>query len=179
MGLPETLSTARLHLRRPLRSDAAAVFRGWAGDAEATAYMSWPTHLAVADAETFIELSDEQWSRRPGGPYLIERLSDRGPVGSCGFGFSGGSCAEIGYIIAREHWGFGYATECLGALVALAGAMAPIELFAHVHPENSRSIRVLQKCGFESDGGSTAMRFPNLADEEVEARRFSLVVRNR
>jgi|GEM_PF-1441258 len=54
---------------------------------------------------------------------------------------------EVGYMLSREHWGKGLATELLKSLVNYAekkyqGLSATCDL------ENESSLRVLEKCGF-------------------------------
>lgn len=174
LHLPDVLETSRLRLRRPMLSDAQAIFERWASDATVTRYMSWPRHRSIDDSSAFIAISDEQWARWPAGPYLIETLSDSSLVGSCGFGFQDGSCAEVGYVLARSAWGYGYATECLHGLVTLAASVAPIELFAPVHPDNAASIHVLEKSGFALSAHDVTISFPNISDAgDVRAPRYS------
>ncbi len=56
---------------------------------------------------------------------------------------------EIGWVLASGAHGMGYATEAAGAAIAWGdarfGAAATVCL---VHPENVRSIRVAEKCGY-------------------------------
>jgi RimJ/RimL family protein N-acetyltransferase len=49
-----------------------------------------------------------------------------------------------GYVVAKEAWGFGYATEALSAIACLGNALEIRELFALCH---RASHRVLEKCG--------------------------------
>ncbi|MCA9986831.1 MAG: GNAT family N-acetyltransferase [Anaerolineales bacterium] len=57
---------------------------------------------------------------------------------------------EIDYLIAREHWGKGYATEAAGELVRVCFAERGYQqIIALTRPENSASIRVLAKTGFQ------------------------------
>jgi RimJ/RimL family protein N-acetyltransferase len=60
---------------------------------------------------------------------------------------------EVGYWLARHHWGRGVATA---ALVAFLGEERTRPLHAGVLPANAGSLRVLEKCGFavcgEEDG---------------------------
>jgi ribosomal-protein-alanine N-acetyltransferase len=165
LKLPERIETARLILRRPLPSDAEAVFYGWACDDVAARFMSWPRHQTVEDSRAFLDFSDVEWDRWPGGPYLIETRSTGALVGCCGFAFRNMGSAEVGYILARGAWGSGYATESLAAQVDVATALGPIALGASVHPDNQGSLRVLEKCGFDCDRSSRVTAFfPNLGD---------------
>jgi RimJ/RimL family protein N-acetyltransferase len=60
---------------------------------------------------------------------------------------------EVGYWIAREHWGKGIATQALELFLQLVPRRP---LFARVATHNLGSLRVLRKCGFadyaEEDG---------------------------
>ena len=53
-----------------------------------------------------------------------------------------------GYVLAKEAWGFGYATEALSAIVCLGDVLEIGELFALCHRDHRASHRVLEKCGF-------------------------------
>jgi len=175
MNLPYSIETSRLRLRRLSEADAQVVFDRWATDPDVTRYMSWPRHRTLDDSLSFIAFSDAQWTRWSAGPYLIETLCGGTAIGSCGFGFQSDAQAEIGYVLASEFWGLGYATECVHALVAVARTVAPIELFAPVHPDNVASMSVLRKCGFALDTQGVSVRFPNICgDTEVRASRFFL-----
>lgn len=57
---------------------------------------------------------------------------------------------EVGYILSPAHWGQGYATEALAALIPHVFAAFPEaeQLTAEVDPRNIGSRKVLQKCGF-------------------------------
>ena len=57
---------------------------------------------------------------------------------------------EIGYHIAKEHTGNGYATEAVGAFLPPMAEMTGIsEVYGICLMENAASRRVLLKCGFE------------------------------
>lgn len=71
---------------------------------------------------------------------------------------------DVGYWIGRDHWGRGYATA---ALTALLQEVPERPMFAHVVVHNVGSIRVLEKCGFEQVGATTA-------DDGVEELLFRL-----
>ena len=57
---------------------------------------------------------------------------------------------EIDYLIAREHWGQGYATEAARELVRVCfDERGYQQLIALTHPDNLGSSRVLAKTGFQ------------------------------
>jgi RimJ/RimL family protein N-acetyltransferase len=167
MKAPDEIETARLILRRPAMSDAAAIFAAYAGDAEVTRFLGWPRHRSVHDTREFLRFSAREWTRWPAGPYLILMRSDRTLVGSTGLGFQSRDAAVTGYVLARSAWGHGYATEALAAMVDLARSMGVARLFALCHPDHRPSQHVLEKCGFVLDpAAARAVQFPNLAAAE-------------
>ena len=166
MKAPLSIETARLLLRRPLHSDAQAIYRCYAGDPAVTRYLSWPTHNSVADAYAFLEWSDAEWERLPAGPYLIFARDGRfrKALGGVGLTFQDEETVYAGYALARSVWGRGFATEALGALVEAARQIRIQRLQAICHVEHTASARVLEKCGFESQGVlKKHIVFPNLA----------------
>ena len=63
----------------------------------------------------------------------------------------------VGYWFGQDHWGNGYATETLRAVLEnlTKGETETAKIFplyAHLHERNAPSIRVLEKCGFELEG---------------------------
>ena len=59
----------------------------------------------------------------------------------------------VGYALAPEVWGKGYATEALSAAIEAGFALTnAIEMLASAHVENAASRRVLDKCGFTHIG---------------------------
>jgi ribosomal-protein-alanine N-acetyltransferase len=170
MKAPERIETDRLVLRKPMLADAEAVFSRYASDPRVTRYMSWPRHQSIQDTLAFLALSDAEWEKWAAGAYLIELGDGRRLLGSTGFGFESPTLAETGYVLAVDAWGRGYATEALKAVVTVARDIGVRRLHAHYHPENVRSARVLQKCGFTEDSlARRLVRFPNLdSDQAVE-----------
>jgi len=118
-----------------------------------------------------------RWARWPAGPYLVERRADGVLIGSTGFGFEAPWAAMTGYVLARDAWGFGYATEALAGMVALAPELGVRRLYALCHPSHAASTRVLEKCGFAREGLLRRhSEFPNLqpgpSDVLIYARVF-------
>jgi RimJ/RimL family protein N-acetyltransferase len=73
-------------------------------------------------------------------------------IGRAGLFFSnidGVDEVELAYLIDRIHWGKGYATEMSKAILDYGfGELGLERIIAIIHPLNSRSIGVADKCGF-------------------------------
>lgn len=164
MKAPLHMATSRLILSQPSMNDANAVFERYASDPDVTHFLGWPRHQSVGDTRAFLDFSAAQWEQWPAGPYLIKLRSDGRLLGSTGFAFMSPSEAIVGYVLAKDAWGHGYATEALRAMVQVARQVGVRRLCAPCHPQNVASWRVLEKCGFVRDSSrAEQVEFPNLA----------------
>jgi RimJ/RimL family protein N-acetyltransferase len=97
---------------------------------------------------------DEHWAKiLADDETIIRTVLVDGEVAGHVLSFERDGRREVGYWIARHHWGRGVATA---ALVAFLGEDEARPLHAGVLPANAASLRVLEKCGFavcgEEDG---------------------------
>ena len=130
---------------------------------EVTRYLGWPRHTSVADTRAFLAVSDAEWSRWPAGPYLLFARDGGQLLGGTGLAFETQERAATGYVLARDAWGRGYATEALQAMVDLARTVRIRRLYALCHPDHQAAARVLIKCGFQLEGiRPRQSEFPNL-----------------
>jgi ribosomal-protein-alanine N-acetyltransferase len=164
MKAPVQVETARLRLRQPAMSDAGAIFDRYASDPDVTRFLGWPRHRSVGDTEAFLRFSTDEWERWPAGPYVIISRADDRLLGGTGLNFESPHEAVTGYVLARDAWGKGYATEALAAVIDVARRIGVIRLRAVCHPEHAPSRRVLEKCGFVlDDRAGQRAEFPNLS----------------
>ena len=169
--MPDTslFETARLLLRPPALSDARPIFERYASDPEVTRYLGWPRHIAVEDTEAFVAFSQVEWARWPAGPLLVFARDTSRLLGATGLVMETPHSAATGYVLARDAWGRGYATESLAAMVRLAAELGVTRLHAQCHTEHRASSRVLEKCGFEREGVLRRHSiFPNLSPEPLD-----------
>ncbi len=81
----------------------------------------------------------------------------------------GRSDIEVGWHLARAHWGMGYATEAAGALVDHAfTALALSRVVADIVPDNDRSRAVATRLGMRPE--ETVMRAGRVHDVWVRRR---------
>ena len=149
--VPERLETGRLILRRPRIADAEAIY-AYASDPEVTRWMGWPRHTSMRDTEQFLAFCEAEWGRWPAASLAIERCADGRVIGTTGFGFETPWRAMTGYVLARDAWGQGYATEALGAVRDLAPTLGVRRLHTWCHVDHAASAHVLDKCGFAREG---------------------------
>ena len=93
-------------------------------------------------------------------------------IGCAGLGRDQGE-VELGYWIAREHWGRGYATEAVRAVLSVARALGHRKIVASHFIDNPASGRVLEKAGFHKVDG-TVHRFSMGRGQEAPCRRIEL-----
>ncbi len=152
MQPPRIVETLRLTLRPVALGDAREIYRGWAGRAKATRMMNFPRHLNQTASQAWVERCLRNWQEATAFAYMI-LLRDTGErMGSIEIALQG-SAAEIGYILAEQFWGRGYATEATRALVDWAEAQRDIgRISATCHPDNIASSRVIEKAGLHLEG---------------------------
>ncbi len=146
-GSIPVLETERLFLRAPRLGDAKHV-AALANDkriAENTRRLPHP--YTRSDAEDFISSLD---AGEIG--FLITR-HDETIVGACGIAAQDDAVPEIGYWLGVNHWGQGYATEAVRAVIDYAFTELGHEsLQAGARVTNPASRRILEKCGFQWTG---------------------------
>jgi [ribosomal protein S5]-alanine N-acetyltransferase len=162
---PSELRTLRLRLRRPRPQDAEGAFQRYASDPEVTRYLSWPTHRSLDDTRAFLRFAEQGWNSGTSLPYMIERLSDGLLLGSTGLTAEAERCFSTGYVLARDAWGQGYASEALAAMLDLAFARPDVNrVYALCDCEHRASARVMEKCGMQLEGRRHAHSvLPNLS----------------
>jgi RimJ/RimL family protein N-acetyltransferase len=163
MTAPLRIQTSRLSLRPPDRDDAEAIFARFASDEIVTRFTGWPRHFSIRDTEAFLEFSRSEWEQWRAGPLLIESRATGELLGTSGLACETAYRASTGYVLARDAWGHGYASEALHAVAALAEELHIIRLYALCHVSHVRSIRVLERVGFRPEGVLRShLLFPNL-----------------
>ena len=98
------------------------------------------------------------WERHGFGEWAAEEKASGRLVGKIGLHHHGDWSAEdvkveVGWLLARDSWGKGYATE--GALASLEDAFERVRLdrvLSIARVENRRSIRVMERIGLSSVG---------------------------
>lgn len=150
------ISTKRLRLRPYGLQDLEQAF-AFQSDAAALIYEPWgpnamPEVLSMIEQATSQMASAFPWKLE----FAMEQLSSGHVIGGCRLELPAtakGGWATIGYVVQREFWGQGYATEATFGLIAHA-QMHPnvIGVRAISDSYNIASQRVLEKCKMECVG---------------------------
>ncbi|HKC23671.1 MAG TPA: GNAT family N-acetyltransferase, partial [Thermoanaerobaculia bacterium] len=146
------LTTDRLRLR-PFRSKDFETHAAICSDAEVMRYIRAGA-LSRVDSWWQMARYMGHWQLRGYGLWaVIERATDR-LVGHLGFlDPEGGHGFELGWVLAREAWGKGYALEGTRAAVEHAfTALGRERIVCLIQPENARSIRVAERLGARPRG---------------------------
>lgn len=99
----------------------------------------------------------QEFAAKPQDPlypnFFLTLPTDSGSklIGCCGLAGSDG-VAELGYWIAREHWGRGFATEAARAVIDIAQALGHRRISCGHFVDNPASKRVIEKLGFVQQG---------------------------
>jgi RimJ/RimL family protein N-acetyltransferase len=163
--------TERLLLRPGWAEDAPTLARAIADESVVRNLATAPWPFALEDAEAFLAAP-----RDPAMPsFLITERTNSDPVivGACGLGRRPSGAVELGYWIARAHWGKGFATEAGRALIDIARALKLPRLEASHFVDNPASGRVLEKLGFLPTGLSAA-RYSCARGGEAMSRLYRL-----
>ena len=145
---PVILTTPRLVLRQFGPEDFAP-FADLCADAEVMRYLGFGNTLSREESWRTLATMIGHWRLRGYGNWaVVERETDT-MIGRIGFwnpeGWPG---FELGWVISRDRWGRGYATE--GAKAALDHAFSTLgqsRVISLIRPDNIRSIRVAEKLG--------------------------------
>ncbi|MEM8774898.1 MAG: GNAT family N-acetyltransferase, partial [Pseudomonadota bacterium] len=114
--LPGSLETRRFKLRRVTLNDAPEIFTSYATDPVVTRYLSWKPHQTISDTESYIQSVDQEWRDGRGFVFVIRNFGDGGLIGVIHVHLSARG-VSYGYVIKRDVWGQGCASEVLKHLV--------------------------------------------------------------
>ena len=162
--------TSRLLLRPGWPEDAPALARAIADEKIVRNLSNAPWPYGLAEAQAFLAAPKD-----PVLPsFLLFARTDGDPelVGSCGLARKAPGGIVLGYWIAREHWGRGYATEAGLQMIEIARTLGLERLEASYFVDNPASGRVLDKLGFSPTGGR-AEQYSCARGRAVEAIRMA------
>lgn len=150
------MRTPRLHLRRFRESDVDA-FARYRSDPAVARYQSWDAPYPVEQARRFVAAMATAQSDVPGEwlQIAVALARDDALIGDCAFAPETHEprTVEIGFTIAPEHQGRGYAREAVSLLLRyLFQHLGKHRVTASCDPRNAPSIKVLEAVGMRREG---------------------------
>jgi [ribosomal protein S5]-alanine N-acetyltransferase len=164
--LPQELQTSRLRLRKPTVPDAKTIFWSYTQDLEVCRYMVWEPHKSENDTLLFIEDCIHTWDANIHMPYILTKQDEDSAIGMLDVRVMG-SMVDIGYVLAKSHWGNGFMPEAIESLVHhVLSIQSVFRVQATCDVENSLSQRALEKSGFSREGRLERFTIhPNISPE--------------
>lgn len=146
------IRTSRLLLRPLTEADAPAVY-AYARDPDVGLNAGWKPHQSLLETRALMQAVF--LGRRT--VWGIIRSGDRRLIGSIGLtpdrSRKNNRSRMLGYSLAADCWGQGYMTEAARAVLSHGFLTLELDLIsATCFPKNTRSRRVLEKCGFVYEG---------------------------
>lgn len=152
MNVPE-LRTERL-LMRGFREDDLDAWAAICTDSEVTRWVGDPDGLSREDAWRRMAYFAGHWELRGCGQWALVENATGELVGRAGLlhpeAWPG---LEVGWLVARSHWGRGYAPE--GGRAAMEWARTALgadHIISLIEDHNDRSARVAEKLGMNVEG---------------------------
>lgn len=147
------LETGRLLLRRFGEGDLEP-FLAYRNDPVVARYQDWEG-CTEAEALHMIRTLEREEPFAPGEwfQFAVELKETGRLVGDLGFRVEpDGRQAEVGYTLAREHWGNGYASEAVSCLLEHAfGVLGLHRVHATVDQQNAPSAALLERLGLRRE----------------------------
>ncbi|MBK9416642.1 MAG: GNAT family N-acetyltransferase [Flavobacteriales bacterium] len=148
------LTTERLVLRELRPSDAEQVL-AMRSDPEVMQHVNRPLAHTMDDALALIDLIHGRGAAGESVQWAITVKENDGFIGLIGFWriVKEHHLAELGYTLARAHWGKGFASEAIAATLEFGfGTIGLHRVEAITRPRNTASVRALVKNGFVQEG---------------------------
>jgi RimJ/RimL family protein N-acetyltransferase len=145
-----TIHTHRLYLRL-WRDEDLPAFNAMNADPRVMEFFPKPLDRAESDAR--VARIREHFARRGFGLWAVEIPGIADFIGFVGLSVPAFEapftpCVEIGWRLAREHWGFGFATEAARAALDFGfRRLALDEIVSFTVPANQRSRGVMERIG--------------------------------
>jgi RimJ/RimL family protein N-acetyltransferase len=130
-------------------------------DAEVMRFIGRGETSSFDEARAHVEWMQRAWSEDGFGAFIVVRKADSATLGHVGlFAWDptvwrpgirreiGDAEIELGWMLTRDAWGRGYASEAAAAARDWAlSEVRPRRLISLIHPQNHRSMRVATKIG--------------------------------
>jgi ribosomal-protein-alanine N-acetyltransferase len=148
------LHTSRLRLRPLLTEDLDVVHETLYADSETMRYIIGGRRKTKAQTKISLDKMRSHMVMHGFGLMVAEVLTDRSFVGLCGLKHLVPTKeVEVGYVLRKNFWGQGLATEVVGALLQYGFQTLGLDrIVGVIMPGNKASARVLEKNQLRLEG---------------------------
>lgn len=153
-GYMPVLDTPRLRLRKLTMHDAQDIFE-YSQDPLVAKHVLWDAHRNVSESRNYLRYMLRKYRMCEPASWGIEWKETGKIIGTIGFMWiqTDNACAEVGYSLARAHWGKGIMTEALHAVIDYGFDMLKLNRIEAIHEcSNPASGSVMRKCGMQFEG---------------------------
>lgn len=148
------IRTERLLLRRWRDADREP-FAAMNADPAVVEHLQGP--MSREGSDDFIDRIEQHWDEHGWGLWAVEVPEVAPFIGYVGLwpaDYVEPGMVEVGWRLAREHWGHGYATEAARAALEYGFTDVGLaEIVSFTVPQNERSWRVMERIGLVRDPG--------------------------
>lgn len=145
------LETKRLVLRELAGHDSEAIFENYSDPDIAGNFLDAP-FTDIEQARNLIEAFKAEFEQGTAITWALAFKGTDACIGTCSCMIESGSCAEIGYDLAKAHWGEGLMSEALRELIDYVFECLGLqEIKADTLSHNTRSANLLKRLGFQLD----------------------------
>ncbi len=154
MNTAPNLQTKRLIMRHWKESDLAP-FAKMNADAHVMNY--FPSPLSKKESDAMAKRIEDELTNKKYGLWAVETKHDGTFIGFIGLHYHDfpahfTPCIEIGWRLAYEHWGKGYAFEAASQVLNYAFEVLRLkEIVSFTAKQNDRSIKLMEKLGMATD----------------------------
>lgn len=146
------LDTGRLRLRHFRAADAPAL-SAYRSDPQVARYQGWSAPVSVESAAEFIARLNDDPDQPGWFQYAIELKDDGCLIGDIGVNLHENLMqADLGFTLARDRQGHGYATEAVSAVLGDRFARGLRRMSAQCDARNLSSAGLLERLGFQREG---------------------------
>jgi len=149
---PVELEGSKVRLREFRRDDVDAAL-ALVGDERVTRWLSFDSRTCEQTID-MIEGVVERAQQDPRTEYYLAVTIDADQlVGFARLGLTGVQAAKLGYAIAADHWGYGYACDAARTLIAFGFDKLNLHrISAAIGPDNEPSMAVAKRLGMTYEG---------------------------
>lgn len=149
--MPTEILTERLILRSFEKSDLDD-FYNYAKNPNVGPHAGWNPHTSPIESQKILDMF-----MRDNYVWAIVWKKNNRVIGSIGvdpdYRRKSEQAFQVGYSLAEDYWGKGIMTESTNAVKVFAFRELSADILSIYHcPENIRSRRVIEKCGFSYEG---------------------------